>query len=416
MTTLRRDDGLQFIIRPYRELLESERTSILKRKIRVLSQKYGENVRIFKQDKNRFEAVFSKDSGFLLGETVWIYLNKPRYLIYCEALPEPRQALLVVIRDGMVFLDAKISFTALIDELISLSVSDEKYNIYIYGDVPLGKSKENGKFAFTNRNVNSFKVLEEPLLSKLSVYEEAQLQPLKLALTSPYLGKSKFVSIVASVAIIIAIFIVCHLYGSTPHVALADINFVKLKPPVNPYFQYYQTLATPQPQQQLIEFALMTRSAYTLPGWKIDNVSYNDNHYTIQLSSTGGSITSVQSWAELNNIDMNLQAEGITLSTASLLKNRPQFTAIYPIQQVLGLLIDDISRIFSGKNVTFSDITSYQRYKETNVTVNFSKIDPGVLILMGQEIDELPVAIDMINITPQDGLFSGNITLKVLGD
>ncbi len=416
MATIRRDDGLQFIIRPYRELLESGKTSILKRKIRILSQKYGENVRIFKQDKDRFEAVFSRDSGFLLGETIWIYLNKLRYLIYCEALPEPRQALLVVVRDGIVFLDNKMSFTALIDELISLSIFDEKFDIYTYGDVPLGRSNEHGKFAFTDRNVNSFKVLEEPLLSKLTVYEEAQLQPLKLALTSPCLGKSKFVPIIIAAAIIIAIFIACHLYRSTPHIALADINLVDLKPPVNPYLQYYQALATPQPQQQLIEFALMTRSAYTLPGWKIDNVSYNDNHYTIQLSSTGGSIASVQSWSELNNIDMNLQAEGITLSTASLLKNRSQFTTIYPIQQVLGLLIDDISRIFPSKDVTFSDITNYQRYKETNVTVNFSKIDPGVLILMGQEIDELPVAIDTINITPQNGLFSGNITLKVLGD
>jgi hypothetical protein len=416
MTTLRRDDGLQFIIRPYRELLESERTSILKRKIRILSQKYGENVRIFKQDKNRFEAVFSKDSGFLLGETIWIYLNKPRYLIYCEALPEPHQALLVVIHDGMVFLDTKISFTSLIDEFVSLSISDEKYDIYIYGDIPLGKYKEHGKFAFTKRNVNSFKILEEPLLSKLSVYEEAQLQPLKLALNSLYLGKSKFIHVIIIAAIIIAVFVTYHIYRSVPGVALADINLVNFKPPVNPFRQYYQALATPQPQQQLIEFILMTRSVHTLPGWKIDNVSYGDSRYTIKLSSSGGSITSLQSWAQLNNIDMDLQAEGVTLGALSLLKNRPQFTTIYPIQQVLGLLIDDINQIFPNKDVTFSDIASYQRYKEATVTVNFSKIDPGMLILMGQVVSELPITIETVNINPQSNLFSGNITLKVLGD
>ncbi|KPJ67977.1 MAG: hypothetical protein AMJ43_00740 [Coxiella sp. DG_40] len=416
MATIRRDDGLQFIIRPYRELLESRRTSILKREIRILSRKYGENVRLFKQDKDKFEAVFSRDSGFLLGETIWIYLNKPRNLIYCEALPEPRQALLIVIRDGIVFLDNKMSFTTLIDELISLSIFDEKYDIYVYGDVPLGNSKEYGKFTFTNENVNSFKVLEEPLLSKLSVYEEAQLQPLKLALTSPCLGKSKFIPIVISVAIIVAVSIACHIYGSVPSETFSNMKLVGSRPPVNPYHEYYEALATPQPQQQLIEFVLVTRSAYTLPGWKINNVSYNDNRYTIQLASTGGSIASVQSWAELNNINMNLEAEKIILNAPSLLNNRSQFTTIYPIQQVLGLLIDDINRIFPSKGITFSDITNYQHYKETDVTVNFSKIDPGVLILMGQEIDELPVAINMINITPQDGLFSGDITLKVLGD
>jgi hypothetical protein len=418
MTTLRRADGLQFIIQPYRELFNSERTSILKRKIRLLAKRYGDNIRIFKTNENRFEIVFSRDSGFLLGKTVWLALNQPDNLIYCEALPERNQALLVVVRDGIVFLDAKMSYTNLIEEFISLSISDEKYAIYIFGDVPLAESSATNKFAFSEKNIKSFQILSDSLLDRLEVKEEAQLQPLALALASPYLGKVKVVPIVLGIAIIIAMVVAWNIFKAAPAVTVPKIQLSQINPQSGPYQKYFQSLTTPDPQKEMLELVFMTHLVHNLPNWEISKVTLADNQYTIQLTSpkNNGSITQVQSWAELNNINMTLQENNIILKLPSALANQTPFTAIYPLQQVLGLMIDNINQILSAKSVTFSDVTNYDHYQAVNATIKFSKIYPGMLILIGQELSRLPVAISAINVTPDNNLFSGNIALKVLGD
>ena len=88
MSVLRRDDGLLFVLQPYRELLKSKSVALLKREFYLLSQQYGVYSRIFKQSDGHFEAVFARDPGCLFGETVWKHFGKPRDLLYCEALAE----------------------------------------------------------------------------------------------------------------------------------------------------------------------------------------------------------------------------------------------------------------------------------------------------------------------------------------
>jgi hypothetical protein len=415
MATLRRDDGVQFIIRPYREIFSPDRTSILKRRITNLAHKQGENVRVSKLDDGRLGVACSREPGFLLGETVWIYLNKPANLIYCEALAdERRQALLVVIKNGVVFLDAKVSFTNLIDEFISLSINNDKYDIYVYGDVPLAETEEGGRYAFDAKNVTSFNKLDEPLLPKLPIYEETQLQPLGLALTSPYLGKSKLWPIILGSILVIVIVMAWHIYKAVPEVP--TIKLPRAVPMIAPYEQYYKALETPAPQDQIAGMIIVTQMAHNFPGWKLNNISYDGTNYILQFTINGGSIVQAQAWAKQNNVDLELQENGVTLTIPSNLKNRSQFKVIYPLEQVIGLLVDNINRILAGKNVTFSDITTHDHYKEATVTINFSNTYPGMLTLVGEALDKLPVAITAINLKPGKNLFSGTITLKVLGD
>jgi hypothetical protein len=417
MATLKRDDGVQFIIRPYRELFSPGRTSVLKHKIRNLAHKQGLNVRVFKLDDGRLEAAYSHEPGFLLGETVWIYLNKPANLIYCEALAdERRQALLVVVRNGAVFSDAKVPFANLIEEFQSLSINNDKYDIYVYGDVPLGETEEGGKYAFDAKYVNSFTKLDEPLLAKLMIYEEAQLQPLELALKSPCLGKSKIPRIILASIFIIIIIIAWHVYKNIPEEISPEMRLPVAAPIIQPYEGYYKALETPAPQDQIVNIILITQIAHNFPGWKLNSVSYDGINYALQFSLEGGSIIQAQDWARKNNIDLEMQGDNITLTIPSQLKNRSQFKSIYPIEQVIGLLVDDINRVLAGKNVTFSDITTNENYKEANVTINFSSTYPGMLVLVGAELSKLPVTITAINLTVDKNLFTGSFTLKVLGD
>src|SRR5687768_4951897 len=103
MPTIKRADGAQFAIHTYRELLKLQRPALMKNEIRLLAQNHGEYIRLFKQNQKNLEAIFSRDPGFLLGESVWHYFGKPSDLIYCEALPEGQQAIVVVIKANTVY-------------------------------------------------------------------------------------------------------------------------------------------------------------------------------------------------------------------------------------------------------------------------------------------------------------------------
>ncbi len=67
------------------------------------------------------EAVFSKESGYLLGENVWTYFDKSPYLIFCERLSkDTNQVLLVIVRANEVYLDTVVDNEKLRTELVPL--------------------------------------------------------------------------------------------------------------------------------------------------------------------------------------------------------------------------------------------------------------------------------------------------------
>jgi hypothetical protein len=418
MTTLRREDGLQFIIQPYRELFAAnEKGAALKRKIRLLAAQRGLNVRIYGHD-SQLEAIFSPDSGFLLGESVWFYLNKPANLIFCEALPERRLALIVVVRNGVIFMDAKVSFTELMDEFASLSTTNDKYDIYTSGEVPLGESGEGGKFVFDKSMVNSFNVLDEPIFNKIPVYENAQLQPLELALTSPYLGKSKVLPIIVGIVVIISLIIGWHIMKniSAQNAPLLRERLVVEGPPPDPYAGYYQTLAVPAPQKQLDEFVHLIEIMDGIPGWSLKQITYDGSQYSIQINVNGGTITELQNWADEHNINIKLKSDGVFVTLPSSLTNRPKTKEIYPIKNILPLLMDEMDLLLKGKSISLGEITDSGKYKVASLTVNFDKVYPTILSLVGEELNKFPVSISNISANVDGGLCSGTITLKVLGD
>lgn len=120
MPVLIRDDGSQFITRAYRELLSAKKFALQKREVTLLERDNGSFVRLFRQSNGDIEAVFSHEQGYLLGETVWHFFENSDALIYCEILDGGEKAVLVVVRQGSVFLDAEISVSQIIDEFSAL--------------------------------------------------------------------------------------------------------------------------------------------------------------------------------------------------------------------------------------------------------------------------------------------------------
>jgi hypothetical protein len=420
MPILRRDDGSQFIIHPYREILKVERAGALKRKIRMLAREYGSNLRIFQTpDPNNIEVVLSRDFGFLLGETVWNYFKKPNNLIYCEALFERNSALMVIVRDGLILLDSRLTYSEIIDELASLGSAMQKYDIYVYGDVPLGTtSKEGDKyFALEDKWAKSFNTLNESVLMHLSMDREMQLQPLELALTSPYLGTSKVGPIIMAIFSIIIFFIGWQVYQSFLAEPIKR-QVEAVKKAEDPFLNFYLSLSKPYPKEQLIEFASMEKLAMSLPpGWKCKEIKFDGAKYNMEIVSGGGSMAMIRDWMKKHNFAFSFNTTNIPITVPSKLKARPSSKVIYHLDDVLTILIDEINAVLTGMgDVKFEGMDTKGGYKEARITIHVDKAFVGVLFLIGNELNKMPASIDSIKMVVADSLYSGDIKIKVFGD
>jgi len=415
MPTLRRDDGIQFVIQSYRELLLGKRPSVLKRKIRSLAIKHGEYVRLFKQDVGRFDIVFSREPGYLLGETIWHYFGKPANMIFCEALPEKNQALLVIVRSSSVYLDTRTSFGNLIDEFASLALSNEKYIIYTYGNVPLSETRSEECFAFEKNQVESFTHLTEPTFQKLIADPELQLQPLELALTSPHLNIPLTKPIAIGVAILFIIFFWVHFSSSTP---TQRASATQLIPLVDPYGSFNEALSSPNPGNIITELNNIITTVYTLPGWQALDLNYNykDNYFTVTLQRIGGQTAELQTWSAIHNASLQMSNNGATLKFKVTAASRQIPKLIYSMAQLLPLVIDQLSSAVTRESINSGNISQSGATKYANLSINFDSFAPSILDLIGKILNKFPVQLTALTIRMQNNLLSGNLQLNVWGN
>lgn len=417
MPILKRADGIQFVIHAYRELLQPAKASLLRSEIRMLAQNHGEYVRLFKLSSGEIEAVFSRDPGFLLGEAVWQYFGKPADLIYCEALSEINVAALVIVRSGSVYVDSKISFANIQDELASIVMGDNQYAVYLYGDVPISQSKQRGKFVIDATQMTSFTLLEKPLFPVLPVNEDLQLQPLEFALRSDVIGRAipwRWVFIGASVVILgFAVY-----YWATTRTPPPKVQpLVPVAAPVDPYLSYKNALRTPAPEKQLAELAAVMNTVYLLPGWQVSSVTFQNGKYTISVTSVGGSMMVLNQWARNHGMRMMLSAAQVSLSLTTRLLSRAAPQTIYTLRPLVYYLIDRINQILPQRGITLGDINHYDNYKTANLALQLTNVAPSVLALIGRQFINLPVKITKIQVTPgKGGLLSGMVGITVLGN
>src|SRR4029079_16909719 len=176
MPYITREDGERFVIPSYRDVITATNSGQLKREIKLLSQSYGEYITLQKKSTNQYEVAFSIDTGYLLGESIWHQFNKPQDLIYCEAIPNTMEAILVIVKSGSVYLDGSFPLDSIPEELIIFLTQQNNFEIYIYGDVPISHEPDAGKFSFEASSVKSFEVLKKPIFPTLPLLKMYQLQ------------------------------------------------------------------------------------------------------------------------------------------------------------------------------------------------------------------------------------------------
>ncbi len=416
MPSVARDDGTDFAVYTYRELLNAKSASLLRQEIQLLQQDNGDFARFFPQPDGDYEAVFAKERGFLLGETVWEHFDQPDDLIYCEALPNGRDAILVVVRAGQVYLDAELPIINLPDEFASLVAGENQYNIYVHGDVPLAEEASDDAFAFDEENVKSFTLLEEPAFASITAYEEYELLPVSEAIAELNLGKGKLPFYIAAVIAAVAVgYLVYDVMkpapAPTPTVAVKR----KAAPPTQVYAAYKSALQTPSPSKILVELAMNAQQMHTIPGWEPKTMSFDGSKYLVNLKSFGGSTDILLAWVKDTHANLQVEGNSASITIPSKISNRVAPTKIYNERDLVSMLYDRMKQIIPTGGVSLGVATPKKSFVEVPLTISYSDISTDILMLFAQELQGLPIVLQTFNTSINDGLLHGSFTILILG-
>lgn len=404
MPVLHRGDKTVFQLQPYRELLSVKSAGLLKRELHLLAQNYGTYSRIFKKSDGRFEAVFASDPGYLLGETVWNYFEKPENLLYCEALPEKDKVLIVIVRNGYVHFDAKISFAQLADELATLQAGKESFTVYVHGNVPYVQGAQG---LLDAAHTQSLTDLTESVFEVLPTLSEFNLLPIEQAIAELKLHQ-RAQRVTAAIAAVLVLSMGWYWYTSLP-VTVAQA-------PTDPYQQYVQALTTPAPGALLNAVAQQMNVVYAVPGWVPTQVSYNTNGVQFQMHSLGGSLSTLLRWGKQKNINVVLSADGAMVSLPIRLGVRTSVPPLENNQENIAVIVDRMMQIIPNKSVQIGSMTPHEIYKETGFTIALTAVSPDVLSLIGRGLSGLPVTLSGGTFTLANGLLSGTLQLTLLGN
>ncbi len=419
MPVLTRADGKQFAVYTYRETLSSKSTAILRREAMMLARENGQYARFFAIETGEVEAIFSRDPGYLLAETVWQHFGNPVDMVYCETLAGTDNALLVVIRGGNVYLDAELPVINLADELISLAVGDNRYEIYVHGDVPLAAVATDEKFAFEPIMVESFTELADPVFPTLELDESFKLLPIDDALAELRLPST---GIAKNLVIFIFISIIGYIGWKIlmPAKVVAPIVQQPIEAqvvtPQNPYAAYQAQLESPAPAAILLDIVNDIELLMTIPGWSSTSMTWADQKMTFTLQQNGGDAGLLLAWVKNHQVNFLVNGGHAELAFAMMTPNRATPTTIYNLRETVAQLYDDLSRIFPEHNsVAVGAMETKDNYKQVTLNITFSDVTLSVFTLLARELQNFPVILTNCTLTIDSGILSGTMQLEVLG-
>jgi hypothetical protein len=411
MPYITREDGEHFVIPSYRDVLTVKQKSQLKKDILLLSQSYGEYITLQKKSAAHYEVAFSPDTGYLLGESIWHHFKRPLDMIYCEAIPNTTEALLVIVKAGSVYLDGSFPLDSIPEELIIFLTQQNNFEIYTYGDVPISETPESGKFSFEASSVKAFKILEKPVFPTLPLLRIYQLQ-----LVDPVL-KAQGIGVFPTRQVITVVIIAGLLWMVWSYLTTKRTEVPTAAPVANPYQVYFDTLSSPAPEQEVNQLLDTMNVLGTMPGWTIKDINYSNEAVTASVVSRGGKTEDLFAWAATQHITVNLKKDGIEITTSITVPNRSKPTKIYGIKDVIALFIDRLATVYPGNHLTLSDVTSKGKFKDVSITMALENVSPLVMQLIGKQFRDLPLVLHDIKLNMQQGnnTFNGSITIEALG-
>ncbi|MEO8400603.1 MAG: hypothetical protein ABI597_02250 [Gammaproteobacteria bacterium] len=411
MPYVTREDGERFIIPSYRDVLSAKKPALLKKEVLLLSTNYGEYIALQRKNIDQYEAAFSPDSGYLLGESVWHNFKRPRDLIYCEAIPNTTEAILVIVKSGSVYLDGSFSVDSIPDELVVFRTQQNNFEIYIHGDVPISQTPEEGKFSLEAGSVKSFTVLPEPVFPTLPTVKAFQLRLVDAVLKSQGIGVvplKKIIAVLVIMGLIWALFTYVTTHKKQLPKAFAGV--------INPYQLYVNTLMSPSPTEEVEAMVAKMAELYSVPGWTPVMVQYSGGSLVANMQSSGIRTNVLFAWANTHQAKLQITSDGVYVNIPVMTNVRDEPTTISPLQQVIAEVIDRMSYVIPGNSITLSPSQDRGRFSDAQLNITFSRITLSTLNLIAEQLKGLPLVLTKVAITVDKGNLSGAITLKALGN
>lgn len=412
MPYITREDGEHFVIPSYRDVLTVKQTSQLKKEILLLSKSYGEFITLQKKSATQYEVAFSPDTGYLLGESIWHQFNKPLDLIYCEAIPNTTEAILVIVKSGSVYIDGSFPLDSIPEELIIFLTQQNNFEIYTYGDVPISQEPEAGKFSFEQSSVKSFTILDKPVFPTLPLLKSYQLQLVDPVLKAQGIGVFPTAQVVGVVALLAIAWIGWSFFKEEKK------EVVVVKEEVSPYKLYYDTImSSAAPDDEIGSLSAKVKSVLQIPGWVAKDIVYSRNAAVIQVQSKGGKMADLYAWGEANKITVLIKQTGVYLSVYVPTKRMPARNTITPIPKLIAAIVDRVSTVLPGNRMTIGKTDKKGVFSKITISINFNGITPSIFDLLGQQFANMPVVLHDVKIGVKDnGMLDGTLTIEGLGN
>ena len=414
MPYITREDGERFIIPSYRDTISAKKTSLLKKEVMLLSTNYGEYIALQKKSATQYEVAFSPDTGYLLGECVWNYFKRPFDMIYCEEIPNTTEAILVIVKSGSVYLDGSFQVDSIPEELVIFKTQQNNFSIYIYGNVPISKVPEDGKFSFDANSVKSFEELNEPVFPTLPTVKAFQLQLMDTVLKAYGIGVLP-VKQIAMTILGLGLLYVAYDYIQT-HKKELPTTFITA---VNPYQSYIDQLSSPDPPKQLLGLVHSIELLYTIGGWDPSTADFTPGtpgKLRVVMTSTGGTTADLLAWANKHDARVDILGDGTYLNLVIVSSKRDAPTTITSMQNILSTIIDSMSEILAGNPVQIGVVSDKKEFVETTLTIPLADASPLTLNIIGKYIEGMPLVLTKFTVHLQDGHISGSLNLKALGN
>lgn len=406
MTILTRNDGIEFVMQAYREIIENGNKTALAQKVHVLAEQHGRFVRLFKKEKHYYEAVFSNEAGYLLGESVKHYFYQAQNLIFCEALENEIDLLLVVVRDGEVYLDAIVNKISLRQELRLLISDRYQYQIFTHGAVPMLDDP-----ILPPEKIISFENLSDPLLPRLPTLKNLQLVPVELALKTQC-NSSTNQSLIYLIISLLALSGGLILYNINTGLQKKQAQSVL----ADPYSQFNTALSSAEPHAQLIELMKTIELLYTIPGWQLQSINFSNNHYSVQLKNNQGDLTQISQWSDFNNFTYTQNNNQPTLTSLSHVPSRLPPKTISNEAALVEAITEPLRALLGAQAISIENTYTSGLAKQTTVTLNITQATPKILDIIGQLLENQPVTIENANFNNKDLTINGRIQFSIWGN
>ena len=196
---------------------------------------------------------------------------------------------------------------------------------------------------------------------------------------------------------------------------------------VDPLQAYAQSLTSPDPAEEIRLVVQKVRLLYTIPGWAPETIEYIKGRYRVSERSAGVKSAILLAWARYNQWTMQVLTDGFYLNFTEtnlparplVLPEPPPSPSFYPpsLNVIVSTIVDNVGKVLPGNNhIQIGATVNRTSYTEMIITINFTNITPDILLLLGEQLKNLPLVLNKITMVNSNGSLTGAIILQALGD